>query len=217
VTPVRASVASPARASVGGLSRSQRTEAAILAATRELLAKGGVRELTVEGVAARSGAAKTTIYRRWRSKDELALAVLIDMVQTVVAVPELPDTRSELIALVQGAVRVLGKTLMGPVMQGLVSELATNRQLASAFQQRVVALRLHEVERLLRRGIARGELRADIDIGLTHELLFGAVYYRLFLSGEPLDRKLAERIVDAVLPALRKPAGPKRRPPKRST
>ncbi|HEX4433158.1 MAG TPA: TetR/AcrR family transcriptional regulator [Frankiaceae bacterium] len=188
-------------------SRSERTEAAILAATRELLAKGGVRELTVEGVALRSGVAKTTIYRRWRSKDELALAVLIDMVQTVVAGPSPADIRSELIALVQGAVRVLGKTLMGPVMQGLVPELATDSKLARAFRERVVALRLREVERLLRRGIERGELRADIDIGVTHELLFGAVYYRLFLSGEPLDRKLAARIVDGVLPGLRKPPG----------
>ena len=74
--------------------RGSRTEAAILAATRELLSQGGVRELTVEGVAARAGVAKTTIYRRWRSKDELALAVLIDMVQTMVAVPELEDTRA---------------------------------------------------------------------------------------------------------------------------
>src|ERR1700761_6501161 len=98
-----------------GGARSQRTEDAILAATRELLAQGGVRELTVEGVAARSGVAKTTIYRRWRSKDELALAGLIDMVQTVVEVPELADTRAELVAFVKGAVRVLGKTLMGTV------------------------------------------------------------------------------------------------------
>jgi AcrR family transcriptional regulator len=211
VTSDAASGASPPARS----SRSERTEAAILAATRELLAKGGVRELTVEGVAARSGVAKTTIYRRWRSKDELALAVLIDMVQTVIAVPSLADTRSELIALVQGAVRVLGKTLMGSVMQGLVPELATDSELARAFRERVVALRLREVARLLRRGIERGELRADIDIGLTHELLFGAVYYRLFLSGEPLDRKLAERIVDAVLPGLRKPPGRSRTARKR--
>ncbi len=192
--------------SAAPLSRSVRTEAAILAATRELLAKGGVRELTVEGVAARSGVAKTTIYRRWRSKDELALAVLIDMVQTVVSVPALADTRAELIAFVNGAVRVLGKTLMGTVMQGLVPELATDSELARAFRERVVAMRLAEVDRLLQRGVERGELRADIDVGVTHELLFGAVYYRLFLSGEPLDRKLAERIVDGVLPGLLKPA-----------
>jgi AcrR family transcriptional regulator len=201
-----------------GSSRSARTEAAILAATRELLAQGGVRELTVEGVAARSGVAKTTIYRRWRSKEDLALAVLIDMVQTVVAVPALADTRSELIALVQGAVRVLGQTLMGSVMQGLVSELADDAALADAFRERVVALRLKEVERLVRRGVERGELRSDIDVGLTHELLFGAVYYRLLLTGAPLEKKLGERIVDAVLPGLLKPppaAGRKRTPASR--
>ena len=63
-------------------SRSARTEKAILDATRELLSEAGVRHLTVEKVAARSGVAKTTIYRRWRSKDDLALAVLIDFVKT---------------------------------------------------------------------------------------------------------------------------------------
>src|ERR1700709_1459221 len=114
--------------------RSAQAHAAILDAPRELLAKGGVRELTVEGVAARSGVAKTTIYRRWRSKDDLALAVLIDMVQTVVATPALADTRAELLALVQASIRILSKTLMGSVMQGLVSELASDSELAKNFR-----------------------------------------------------------------------------------
>ena len=83
-----------------------RRHAEILAATRELLAEsGGVRGLTVEGVAARAGVAKTTIYRHWRSKDELALTVLIDMVEQVVALPDLDETRAELVAFVDGAVR----------------------------------------------------------------------------------------------------------------
>src|SRR5436309_4381619 len=125
--------------------RSARSEQAILDATRELLAEGGVRELTVERVAARSGVAKTTIYRRWRGKDELALAVLIDMVETVVATPDLGDTRAELVAFVDAAVRILGSTLMGRVMQGLISDLAANPELARAFQQRVVAIRVDEV------------------------------------------------------------------------
>src|SRR5919198_2586896 len=81
-------------------SRSSRTEEAILDASRELLAEGGVEKLTVERVAARSGVAKTTIYRRWRSKDELALAVLLDMVEQIVEVPDLGDIRRELIAFV---------------------------------------------------------------------------------------------------------------------
>jgi AcrR family transcriptional regulator len=181
------------------------TETAILNATRELLAEAGVRELTVERVAARSGVAKTTIYRRWRSKHELALAVRIDMVENIVMTPDLGDTRKELVRFVDAAVKVLGSTVMGRVMQGLVSDLATDRELARAFRERVVALRVAEVRRLLERGITRGDIRADVDVELAHELLFGPVYYRLLLSGAPLDKRLASRIVDAVMPVLAAP------------
>jgi AcrR family transcriptional regulator len=183
-------------------SRSSRTEAAILEATRELLSESGVRHLTVEKVAARSGVAKTTIYRRWRSKEDLALAVLIDFVQSIVAVPRGDGVRSELVALLRGAVNSLGTTVMGRVMQGLVSELATNEDLSRAFRERVVALRVGEVRKIVQRGIERGELRPDTDVDLLHELLFGPVYYRLFLSGGALDRKLPAKIVDAVLPGF---------------
>lgn len=175
---------------------------AILEATRELLVEGGMHRLTIEGVAARAGVAKTTIYRRWRSKDELALAVLVDMVEQFVATPELDDTRAELVAFVEAAVRILGGTLMGRVMQGLVSDLAANPDLARAFREQVVSVRVAEVQRLAERGIARGHLRPDSDRELLHELLFGPVYYRLMLSGAPLEPGLAERIVDAVLPAF---------------
>src|SRR5207244_7658366 len=98
--------------------------------------------------------------------------------------------------------------LMGRVMQGLVSDLATDPALARAFRERIVAMRLAEVRRLLERGIERGEIRPDADFELAHELLFGPVYYRLLLSGAPLDRKLAGRIVDAVYPVLARPGAP---------
>jgi AcrR family transcriptional regulator len=184
------------------LTRSARSDKAILDATRELLAEGGVRDLTVEGVAARAGVAKTTIYRRWRGKHELALAVLIDMVEQVVATPDLGDTRAELVSFVDAAVTILGQTIMGRVMQGLVSDLASDPGLAEAFQDKVVAMRIAEADRLLARGIERGDLRADTDVELAHELLFGPVYYRLLLSGAPLDEDLAGRVVDAVMTAF---------------
>jgi AcrR family transcriptional regulator len=184
------------------LTRSARSDKAILDATRELLAEGGVRDLTVEGVAARAGVAKTTIYRRWRGKHELALAVLIDMVEQVVATPDLGDTRAELVSFVDAAVTILGSTIMGRVMQGLVSDLASDPELAKAFQDKVVAMRIAEADRLLARGIERGDLRADTDVELAHELLFGPVYYRLLLSGAPLDKGLAGRVVDAVMAAF---------------
>ncbi len=167
-----------------------------------MLAEGGVEKLTIEGVAARAGVAKTTIYRRWRSKDELALAVLIAMVEQIVSFPDVGDTRAELVAFVDGAVKILGSTLMGRVMQGLVSDLAADPELARAFRERVVSVRVAEVERLVERGIERGDLRPETDHELFHELLFGPVYYRLLLSGAPLDDDLAERVVAAVLPAF---------------
>jgi AcrR family transcriptional regulator len=192
--------AAPARRS--GRPRSTEAELAILQATRELLVECGVRGLTIEKVAARTGVAKTTIYRRWRHKDELALAVVLDMVEQVVRLPELGDTRAELLAFVEAAVEVLGSTLMGRVMQGLVSDLATDPDLARAFRERVVSVRDAEVERLVERGIARGDLRADTHPETAHELLIGPVYYRLLLTGQPLDRAFARRTVDAVLRAF---------------
>src|SRR3954453_19791233 len=120
--------------------RAAATEQAILQATRELLVEGGGQHLTIEGVAARAGVAKTTIYRRYRDKDDLALSVVLDMVEQVM-LPELGDTRAELVQFVSAAVDQLGSTLMGRVKQGLVSDLAVDAQLAAAFPERVVSAR----------------------------------------------------------------------------
>ena len=122
------------RVARAGESRAGRADRAILEATRELLADGGVRELTVERVVARSGVAKTTIYRRWSGKHELALAVLLDTLENVSPTGDLGDTRAELVSLVDAAVGMLGSTTMGRIMQGFVFDLAANPVLASAFQ-----------------------------------------------------------------------------------
>jgi AcrR family transcriptional regulator len=183
--------------------RAERTRRAILDATRGILAEEGAGPLTIEGVAARAGVAKTSIYRRYRGKDELALAALIDMVETVTAPPDLGDTREEFRAFLAAVIDILSDTVMGRVMKGIVSDLATDPELGAAFGEQVVALRLAEVRRLVERGVARGDLRPGADPELAHELLFGPVYYRLLLSGKPLDHALAERLTDAAIAALR--------------
>src|SRR5262245_40415975 len=107
--------------------RADRSKQAILAATRELLTEGGtVGSLTVEAVAARSGVAKTTIYRRWRDKWELALdAVMIDMLPRFADPVDVGDTRKELITFLDSVVKTMSRPPLGPAMQGLVSEIAT--------------------------------------------------------------------------------------------
>jgi AcrR family transcriptional regulator len=184
-----------------GTKRAERTEAAILEATRELIIEVGVRGLTVEGVAARARVAKTTVYRRWKSKEDLALAVLLRSVKQI-ALADFGNVRDELIAFLNDAIRVLTRSLMGRVMQGLVSDFAANEELGRAFRERVVSVRLTGVRSLVERAIERGELRPDVDVVLVHELLFGPVFYRLLLTGSRLDGRLAERIVDALLPGI---------------
>ena len=180
--------------------RVERSRQAILDATRELLAKGDVGALTVEAVAARSGVAKTTIYRHWRDKWELALdAAMIDMLARFDDPVDVGDTRKELLTFVNSVVRILAATPSGPAMQGLVSQIATDPRLARIYRERVVEPRRAQLAPVIERGITRGDLRPGTEVGLVHELLLGPVFYRLLLSGAPLDRHLGNRLVDAIL------------------
>jgi len=183
--------------------RVERSKQVILDATRELLAEeGGVRSLTVEAVAARSGVAKTTIYRRWRDKWHLALdAVMIDMVPSFPDPVDVGDTRKELITFVHAVTKLLSSRPFGPAMQALASEIATEPQLARAYREMVEARRA-QLAPVVERGIARGDFRPDTDLRLVHELLVGPLFYRLFFSGGPIDRKLSLRLADAVLDAF---------------
>jgi len=188
--------------------RLERSKRAILDATRELIAQdGGVPSLTVEAVAARSGVAKTTIYRRWRDKWELALdAVMIDMLPRFANPVDVGDTRKELITFLDSVVKQFATAPMGSAMQALVSQIATDPELSRVYRKRVVEPRREQLRPVIERGIARGDLRPDTDVRLAHELLLGPVFYRLLLSGGPLDRKLSTRLADAVLEVF-KPAG----------
>jgi len=79
-------------------------------------------------------------------------------------------------------------------MQGLVSQIATEPELARVFREHVVEPRRAQLRPVIKRGIARGDLRPGTDVRLVHELLPGPVSNRLFLSGGLLDRKLRTRL-----------------------
>lgn len=191
----------------GHAGRRARSEQAILDATRELLGESGFGSLTVEGVAARAGVAKTTIYRRYRSRTDLALAVLLEMVDDVSTRPYVEDTRAELMRLVDRTVQLMGSTVMGRIMKGLVSEVAADPELARVYRERVVSHRVEDVKALVERGASRGELRAGLDPEMVTDLLLGPIYYRFFLSGASLDKAFGERLVATLLPAFSAGAG----------
>lgn len=193
----------PVNESTGHEKRRARSERVVLEATRELLAESGFSNLTVEGVAARAGVAKTTIYRRYRSKTDLALAVLLDMVGDVSTQPYVQDSATELVELVDRTVDLMCNSVLGRVMKGLVSEIAADPELAHVYREQVVSHRVADVAVLVERGISRGEFRADLDPEMVTDLLLGPIYYRFFLSGSPMDNGFGKRLVTTLLPVFK--------------
>jgi AcrR family transcriptional regulator len=181
-----------------GRPRSDQAHRAILDAARELLIEEGFTRLRLEHVASRAGVGKATIYRRWSSKEALALELLMELAAPHIAVEETGDTREELLAAMTNAMRAVAATPFGPVIRALLSQIATNPKLGDPFRATVVQARRSEVARVLERGIARGDLRPDADASVATELLVGPVYFRLMFGGD-LDQEFAERVVQAVL------------------
>ena len=181
-----------------GRPRSDRAHRAILDAARELLIEEGFSGLRLEHVAARAGVGKATIYRRWGSRQELALELLVELAGPHIPVAETGDTREELLAAVMNPLRAVTETPFGPVIRALLSEIAVDPHLGDRFRSTVVQARRAEVARIIARGIERGDLRPDADAGIATEMLVGPVYFRLMFGGE-LDQDFAERVVTMFL------------------
>jgi len=197
----RSAAPEPTSARRGGRPRSDRAHRAILDATREMLVEDGFAALRLERVAARAGVAKTTIYRRWRTKEALALELLMELAGPHIAIADSGDTREDLLAAVTNAMRALTETEFGPVIRALLSQIARNRSLGDPFRASVVQGRRDEITKVIERGIARGDLRPDADAEIATELLVGPVYFRLMFGGK-LDSDFAERIADSVFRAF---------------
>ena len=184
-----------------GRPRSQAAHQAILEAARELLIEEGFTRLRLEHVAARAGVGKSTIYRRWASKEALTLELLLGLAGPHLEIRDVGDTRAELLAAVENPIRAITETTFGPVIRAMMSQIAGNPAIGDPFRSTVVAARRTEIGRVIERGIARGDLRPQADPSVATELLAGPVYFRLVFGGA-LDHDLAVRVVDTLLSGL---------------
>jgi AcrR family transcriptional regulator len=182
-----------------GRPRDARADRAILEATLELVAELGVHEFRTEDVAARAGVGKGAIYRRYRSKDELLTAAVAALVDEEIAVPDTGSTREDLLVLMREAVELYRGSLAGRLMPSLIGAMAQRPELARAVREGFLAGRRRALSEVLRRGVERGDLRPDIDVELALDLLGGPLFYRLLVTGGPLDEQLAEGVTDLIL------------------
>jgi AcrR family transcriptional regulator len=179
-------------------------EQAILRATLEILDEVGFEQLTVEAVAARSGAAKTAVYRRWPSKVPLVVEALTRS-RPEPAVPDTGDLRTDMIALWTGMTGD-GRRSVERLLPVLSTSLAAGDDLRVLLWDRYFEPRLQASYAVITRAAARGQVRADADPGLAFDVLFGPLVYR-WLRGSPPDEETIGRVVELALQGLAPFAG----------
>ncbi|MEQ4716515.1 TetR/AcrR family transcriptional regulator [Nonomuraea sp. B19D2] len=186
-----------------GRPRSEKAEKAIIEATLDLIGEGmGISELSIEAIASRAGVGKTTIYRRWSNKEDL----VVDALATLKApLPPLAGTsvRDDLISLLDLMRRESGDTRNRCVMNIAMNESDRYPQLKARFMKRAVEPRREAMRAVIERGIATGELRADLDVSMGMAMLTGAMmWHTKWAPAGDLAPDLAERVVDAALAGM---------------
>lgn len=186
-----------------GRPRSARANRAILAATLQALIEDGYEGMSIEGVAARAGVGKTTIYRRWPGKEELVGAALLSLNQDI-EVPDTGSVRDDLCHLVQEFRQHTLDSPIGSVIGRLVSATISSPGLTSIFQETVLRERREASRTIIQRGIEREQLRADIDVEIAIDLLAGAVITRILFFGiEAITAPdFPEHLIDTILRGL---------------
>jgi AcrR family transcriptional regulator len=188
-----------------GRPRSIAAHEAILGATLTLLREVGYDALTIEGVAARAEVGKKTIYRHWSSREAL-IADAVKRIVNEIRIPDTGSTKGDLLALMRDAVRVYRDPDNARLMPGLIAAMSRSEQIADIVRSGFLADRRRAIAQVLDRAVARGDLRATLDRELALDVLGGPLFYRLLITGGPIDERLARGVVDLMLHGFAQPS-----------
>jgi AcrR family transcriptional regulator len=184
-----------------GRPRSAAADTAILEAALADFAEAGYDGMTMEGVAARAGVGKATVYRRYPSKVELVIAAARSLSAAEAPQPNTGSFREDLRLTARGLVHLLGETVAGFAVRQLVAELHRNAELRDAHAE-FLAGRRANVAHAVQRGVERGELAPDADAELVADLISGPIFYRHLMLCGRLDAAYADELVEGVLAGL---------------
>jgi len=191
-------------AAAGGRPRDQGVHVAILRAAATAFAEGGVAGVSFDGVAQRAGVSRSSIYRRWRTRDELVVAALEQVRQEGEAGAE--DWESlplvEVLALfVDRSARALADPRSIALLRQ-VTALPPDSPVRQTYWDLLVAPRRAVLDRMITDARSRGELTLDVDLDLLQDQLAGALLYRALVHPEVMDEAEARRYVAALVTAL---------------
>jgi AcrR family transcriptional regulator len=181
-----------------GRPRSSEADEAILEAAVDVLTEVGLGELTMERVAARAGVGKNTLYRRYANKYELVVSAVRRYAEVGGAPSDTGTTAGDLRALLDDLVRMLTETPLGRMLPILLAARARIPELDRAFEEIVHEEPARSVT-VVRRAIARGDLRADVDVDVVADGILSPVFYRFLVTHEPVDAEFREALVEMVM------------------
>jgi TetR/AcrR family transcriptional regulator of autoinduction and epiphytic fitness len=191
--------------------RVERSRRVILEAVLDELGAVGYGALTIEGVAARAGVGKSTIYRHWSGKLDLVEDAFRTLKAPVQA-PEAGTLRERVIGLLEQVACLVEQSTYSTCMPALIEAAERDPQVRE-LHRRFSAERRAVLVELLRDAVEGGELPADTDPELLGDALVGPIVLRRLMLSEPLDPALVPKLVDQLLPAATGPgrAGPRER------
>jgi AcrR family transcriptional regulator len=174
-----------------------RTRESVIAATQEALVEEGYAAITIDGIARRSGVARTTIYRHWGSIADLVIDA-ITLIDEQWSAPDTGSVRDDLVAQGNRLNEKLSTSEWGRALPTLVDGSSRDPELLRLHTLRTCQRRDQTIA-LVDRGIARGELPADVDAALVVDRIAGPIFYHHLILHQPIDHAYITRLVDDVL------------------
>ncbi|MFD9739459.1 TetR/AcrR family transcriptional regulator [Umezawaea sp. NPDC059074] len=175
---------------------------AITEAVLEEWAQHGYARLSMEAVAKRAGVGKSALYRRWPSKQEMAMTVIAGFSVDRAVVPDTGSLRSDLRGALEGLVAWITDPRFSRILPDLVAETSRNAELGDFTRTMIGTPRRERSEAMLHRAIARGELRKDIDLELVLDLIAAPLYWRLSVRSSPLEPDYLDKLTDLLLRSI---------------
>ncbi|KJE20925.1 transcriptional regulator, TetR family [Frankia torreyi] len=178
-----------------GRRRSQESRLAILTAAIELAGEVGYAGLTIEGIAARSGAGKQTIYRWWPSKADVLLDALATKADLHVPIPDEGSYAADLRAFLAATFRLGRDRRVVDALRALMAHAQLDEEFQQRFRSAFLQRRRDALGIILDRARTRGDLPPIPSPGTAADLVFGVIWYRMLATSQPVDENLIDELV----------------------
>jgi AcrR family transcriptional regulator len=173
----------------------------VLRATSQLINEVGLRAMTTDEIASRSGVSKATIYKWWPTKYAVAVEAFLSQMDAQSADPDTGSAREDFRRTLRGLMRFY-RSKNGRAYAQLVGEAQFDPRIGKELREHLIGSRRQVMRAILTRGVERGELSPDIDTEVAIDLIFGPAMYRLVAGHAPLNNASADAIVDTAMRAL---------------